>query len=98
MAFDTKATISKLVRAFLDAINDRDIQRISELDGRVQTLLSNPSLDRKAHQSQLVNLKKVHEQAYKLVLEETSLIRSRMDSFSDNQDGLRGYFEVMNQE
>lgn len=98
MAFNAEVFINKLMKEFSKATDERDVERIGKLDDEVRRLLSSPSLDKTALSSRLTDLKNVHDLAIKLVHDEAHLVQSKMGVLTENQDGLRGYYEVISQE
>lgn len=97
MAVGFDAIIVHLIKDFLGAVASKDIRKIRALDDDTRKLLSDPKFDKSKYRRPLSKLKEVHEQALGLVREEARAVSSRADSLSENQEGLRGYYEVLNQ-
>lgn len=97
MANEFDHIIVGLIKGFLDANASGDLRKIKELDNDTRRLLSNPNFDKSKYEKPLARLKEVHEQATRLVCGEADAVRSRIESLNENKEGLRGYYEVLNQ-
>lgn len=98
MANEKSKLIRQLSNGFLTAIKEKDIQKIKSLDNKTEELLYNSSLDRRKYNDELSELKKAHNKALDFVYREAETMKEIQKNLIDNQEGLRGYYEVMNQE
>lgn len=94
MSNGPEALIQQLIDQFESAIDNNNVVEIQRIDKKTAELLGHPKFDKHKYTSSLKRLEEVHKQAYQLVCEESQRVSSRLASFRDNSEGLRGYFEV----